>query len=176
MILRRHDPTINGYRLSQFIIIKLDSHGFNAELVDRIISELKGPECPEYCLLVGDYVSKSRIVKGIEEKYHIEWIGEHYCIASRIKKGYATVPRAVTCIYEHEHSFLLKLRSIKIICTNNTNTTPPDSDIHLHLLNLSAKTNLDGVCIDYEKEEEKRIMCISIPFYKLESLKACMEI
>ena len=81
MKLRKHDKSINGGNLSPLIVVRL--HNTSGNDLEIIISALKDTNSyPEYCLLIGDYHSKAKIVESIKDMYHIQWIGDHYCIAT----------------------------------------------------------------------------------------------
>lgn len=179
MKLRRLDRSVNGQNLSQFVVIKLNN--YSGDGLKAIISILRDDNnYPEYCLLEGYYSSIQRIVKAIQDKYHIQWIGDHYCIASHKSPLNYYIPKAEALA--KDHCFLLEMRGIKVLCAIIPEFLQAYDGIESNItIILNPWIN---VILDYSSEVETEYeiigtahICVTyIPFYQLEHLKACMGI
>jgi hypothetical protein len=179
MKLRRHDRSVNGQNLSPFAAIKLNN--YSGDGLKAIISTLRDEnDYPEYCLIEGYYSSMQRIVEAIQDKYHIQWIGDHYCIASHKSPLNYYIPKAEASA--KDHCFLLEMRGIKVLCAIIPEVLQAydgiESDITIILnpwIDVISDYN-SGVETEYEIIENVHICVTYIPFYQLEHLQACMRI
>lgn len=175
MKLRRHDQSINGGKLSPLMVVNL-YNTLDKEL-NIIISALKDPTYyPEYCLMVGDYDSKAKIVDSIKDLYHIQWIGDHYCIATYKSPCTYYIPKAEIAIFDC--CFILQLRGNYVLCAPKLEILQVYNflvrDITL-ILNPRFDVITDPrleVIVDYENRD---ICVIYTPFHQLELLSWCLR-
>ena len=176
MKLRKHDQSINGEKLSPLMVVKL-YHASEHEL-QMVISDLRDTNSyPEYCLMVGDYDSKAKIVESIKDMYHIQWIGDHYCIATYKSPYTYYIPKAEVTILDH--CFILQLRGNSVLCAPNPDILLGydglEKDITLILdpwLDVIAEPKLE---VETDYEEDANICVVYTPFHQLERLKSCLR-
>lgn len=174
MKLRKHDQSINGGKLSPLMVVKLYDT-LDKEL-NIIISALKDPTYyPEYCLMVGDYDSKAKIVDSIKDLYHIQWIGDHYCIATYKSPRTYYIPKASVKV--SDLCFILELRENRVLCTPHPDILQAYNDVERDItlilepwFDVIADPELE-VKVDYENRD---ICVIYTPFHQLELLKYCL--
>lgn len=179
MKLRKHDKSINGGNLSPLIVVRL--HNTSGNDLEIIISALKDTNSyPEYCLLIGDYHSKAKIVESIKDMYHIQWIGDHYCIATYKSPYTYYIPKAEVTILDH--CFIFELRGNKVLCAPNPDILMGydgiEKDITLIMhpwldpwLEVVAEPKLE---VETEYEEDTNICVVYTPYYQLELLRCCV--
>jgi len=116
MKLRKHESGLAGDFMSPFVIITVS----NKDCLQSILQVLKDgyTNYKEYCLLTGDYSLLEPIVKNLQDRYHAEWIGDHYCILSHRSTYRHPIPRA-KIVKKEFNNFLLSLRGTKILIINH---------------------------------------------------------
>ena len=175
MKLRKHDQSINGGKLSPLMVVKL--HNTSDNELEIIISALKDTTYyPEYCLMIGDYNSKAKIVESIKDMYHIQWIGDHYCIATYKSPSTYYIPKAEVTILDY--CFILQLRGNNVLCAPNPDILliydGLEKDITLILepwFDVIAEPELE-ITVDYENRD---VCVIYTPFHQLELLNYCLR-
>ena len=122
MKLRRHEKGLTGEFMSPFVIIAVS----RKDCLQDILHILKDgyTNYKEYCLLTGDYSLLEPIVKNLQDRYHAEWIGDHYCILSHHSILSHPIPRA-KIIKKEYNNFLLSLRGTTILFINHIERFSP---------------------------------------------------
>lgn len=175
MKLRKHDQSINGGKLSPFMVVKLYNASDNE--LEIIISSLKDTNYyPEYCLLIGDYNSKIKVIESIKDMYYIQWIGDHYCLATYKSPCTYYIPKAEITILDH--CFILQLRGNYVLCAHSTDSLKAYDDLERDItlilepwFDVIAEPKLE-VETDYENSD---ICVIYTPLHQLEFLKYCLR-